>query len=313
MQDKYENQNSEPSDYIIGLRELFDVLIHGKWIIASVTTLASVAVILYSLSLPNIYQSKSLLFPVEASSGISGALKSYSGLASLAGVSLPSQVNESNSAKAMEKLKSLSFFEKNILPYIFLPELMAVKSWNPGINKIEFNEEVYNEVSNTWVLEPSSKKEIPSAQDSFAVFLSHLSISEDSQTGFVTLSVKHQSPFIAKKWADLLISQINIFYRQKDKLEAEKSVNYLNTQIAMTSFTEIKQVMAELLQQETQKLTLIEANESYVFDYIDPPAVMEQKSDPSRALICILGALLGGIIGVLTVLIKHFRFKIKNS
>ena len=50
----------------------------------------------------------------------------------------------------------------------------------------------------------------------------------------------------------------------------------------MTGLSEIKQVLAQLLQEETKKLTLIEANQFYVFDYIDPPAVMEQKSEPNR-------------------------------
>ena len=70
--------------------------------------------------------------------------------------------------------------------------------------------------------------------------------------------------------------------------------------------SEIKQVLAQLLQEETKKLTLIESNEFYVFDYIDPPMIMEEKSEPSRALICILSALMGGIISILLVLIRHF-------
>jgi LPS O-antigen subunit length determinant protein (WzzB/FepE family) len=79
----------------------------------------------------------------------------------------------------------------------------------------------------------------------------------------------------------------------------------------MTGLSEIKQVMAELLQEETKKLTLIEANQFYVFDYIDPPAVMEQKSDPNRTLICILSAILGGMLSIILVLIKHYAFKEK--
>ena len=63
--------------------------------------------------------------------------------------------------------------------------------------------------------------------------------------------------------------------------------------------------MAELLQQEIQKLTLIEASEFYVFEYIDNPVIMENKYGPNRALICIMGALIGGMIGFLIVLIRH--------
>ena len=112
----------------------------------------------------------------------------------------------------------------------------------------------------------------------------HLSLSEDKKSGFITLSIKHQSPFIAKQWAELVINEVNAFYRQKDKSESEKAVSYLNQQISMTGLSEIKQVIAQLLQEETKKLTLIEANQYYVFDYIDPPAVMEKKSEPKRAL-----------------------------
>ena len=77
----------------------------------------------------------------------------------------------------------------------------------------------------------------------------------------------------------------------------------------MTGFSEIKKVLAELLQEETKKLTLIEANQSYVFDYIDPPAVMEKKSEPTRSTICILSALLGGIFSIFLVLVRYYVFK----
>ena len=77
----------------------------------------------------------------------------------------------------------------------------------------------------------------------------------------------------------------------------------------MTNLSEIKQVLAQLLQEETKKLTLIEANQSYVFDYIDPPAAMELKSEPKRALICFAFALFGSILSILMVLTRHFVFK----
>ena len=109
----------------------------------------------------------------------------------------------------------------------------------------------------------------------------------------------------------MIINEVNSFYRQKDKIESEKAVSYLNQQISMTGLSEIKEALAQLLQEETKKLTLIEANQYYVFDYIDPPAVMEKKSEPKRALICILSALLGGMLSIFVVLIKHYKVKQK--
>jgi hypothetical protein len=314
MQEAHSNKHPNDFDDEIDLRELFYVLLEGKWIIVSLTAFVSIIGVIYSLLLPNIYESKAMLVHVNSSSGISGALGSYSGLAGLAGISLPSGGGDGgNSAKAIQKISSLSFFENNILTNIYLPDLMAFKSWNIKTNTLTFDESIYDTNSNTWIRDYSyPQQQIPSAQESFEVFKTkHLSLSEGKKSGFITLSIKHQSPFVAKQWVELVVNEVNAFYRQKDKLESEKAVTYLNQQISMTSLSEIKQVLAELLQEETKKLTLIEANQFYVFDYIDPPAVMEKKSEPKRAFISILISLLGGMLSIFFVLIWHYVIKQK--
>ena len=314
MQEVHSNEHPNDFDDEIDLRELFYVLLEGKWIIVSLTAFISIIGVIYSLLLPNIYESKAMLVPVNSSSGISGALGSYSGLAGLAGISLPSGGDEGNSAKAIQKISTLSFFENNILTNIYLPDLMAVKSWNTETNTLTFDDSIFNSNSSIWVRDYSyPQQQIPSTQESYEVFKEHISLSEDKKSGFISLSIKHQSPFVAKQWAELVVNEVNAFYRQKDKSESEKAVSYLNQQISITGLSEIKQVIAQLLQEETKKLTLIEANQYYVFDYIDPPAVMEKKSEPKRALICILSALLGGMLSSLLVLIRHYVFKKKIS
>jgi len=312
MQEAHSNKHPNDIDDEIDLREIFYVLLGGKWIIVSLTAFLSIVGVIYSLSLPNIYESKTMLVPVNSSSGISGALGNYSGLAGLAGINLSSSGDTGNSAKAIQKISSLSFFENNILVNIHLPDLMAVKSWNSKTNTLAFDENIFNTKSNTWIRDYSyPQQQIPSSQESYEVFKQHLSLSDDKNTGFITLSIKHQSPFVAKQWVELVVNEINAFYSQKDKSESEKAVSYLNQQISMTGLSEIKQVLAQLLQEETKKLTLIEANQYYVFDYIDPPAVMEKKSEPKRSLICILIALLGGMLSIVLVLIRHYAMKQK--
>lgn len=307
MQEAPRNKHSDFDDDI-DLKELFHALLQGKWVILSVTTFVSVIGVTYSLYLPNIYESKAVLIPVNQSSSISGALRGYSGLAGLAGINLPSGGNEGNSDKALQKIGSLSFFEKNLLSNIYLPNLMAVKSWDYKTNTLDYDKSIYNINSNAWVRDYSyPRQQTPTAQESFEVFKTkHLNLVSDKKSGFITLSIKHQSPFVAKQWVELIVSEINAYYSKKDKSESEKAVSYLSQQILMTSLSEIKLVMAELLQEETKKLTLIEANQFYVFEYIDPPVAMEMKSEPRRSLICILSALFGGMLGLFIVLMKHY-------
>ena len=306
-------QETNPNYYDgeINLKEIFNVLINGKRIIFSVATSALIIGIVYSLVMPNKFESKAILVAAESSGGgISGALQSYSGLASLAGINLPGESAENNSAKALKKISSLSFFEKNVLPNIFLPDLMAIKSWDHKSNEMIYDQNIYNITSNKWTRNYSYPKLlVPSAQESFKEFKKIMSLSEDNKTGFVTLTLKHQSPFIAKEWTELIVREINSYYRQKDKLESQKAVTYLNEQISMTNLSEIKEAIAELLQQETQKLTLIEAKQFYVFDYIDPPAVMERKSEPKRFLIIMLATFIGISLGVLITFISHYLYK----
>ena len=295
----------------IDFRELFKVLWEGKWLLITITSLFALGSITYSLYLPNIYQSSALLSPVVNENSMNQSMKNAGGLASLAGINIQSQSGSSNTIKAIQKLRTLSFFEKNILPNIFLPNLLAVESWNSSTNNISYNNNLYNETSKTWTREVQyPKTQTPSAQEAFAVFMNeHLSLSTDPETGFVTISIKHKSSFVAKAWAELVVKEINSFFRIKDEAEARAALNFLNAQISQTTFTEIKQVIAQLLQQKTQQLTLIEVSDFYVFEYIDPPAVMERKSEPKRSLICILGTFLGGIIAVLLVLIRYYVLK----
>ncbi len=315
MQKIDSNKHANDFDNEIDLREVFSALVKGKWTIIFLAAFFSIYGIFYSLSLPNIYQSEALLAPVDASSSlISGALGEYSGLAGLAGINLSPNVTGSNHKKAIELINSLNFFEKNIMPKIFLPDLMAIESWSMKDNTIIYDDSIFQKNINKWVRDFSyPQKLIPSAQESFKIFKSaHLNLFEIKQTGYISLSIKHQSPLVAKQWVQLIFDEVNFFYRQKDKEESEKAVFFLNKQLLQNNLSEIRKVISSLLEKELQKLTLVEANKDYVFEYIFPPSVMEKKSEPNRSLIVIVCFILGACLGMVIVLLRHFFFK-KNA
>ena len=207
MNNLHINKNSELKSFEFDLIELVNALDHGKYIILCMISFFSILAVLISLSLPNIYQSTALLSSSNESSRLNNMLQGYSSIASLAGVNIPSDASETNSIQAFKKLQSLSFFENSILPNINLPQLMAFESWNHKTNKNIINKKIYNKKEKTWVRDFNPpQKLIPTAQESFEVFSeNHLDIFEDSKTGFITLSIKHQSPHIAKEWVDLMV------------------------------------------------------------------------------------------------------------
>ena len=294
------NTNPEKSSFSedeIDIKKFLQILWHGKIFIVALTSVFSITAVIYSLILPNVYQSNGLLTPVDESSS-SQAFGNIGGLASLAGIDISSG-SGGNVAKSLQKARTFSFFKDNILPNIFLPDLMAMKSWDDENNTIRYDETMFNQETQTW-------SNLPSNQKSHKFFLNITNLKQNNNTGFITVSVKHRSPYIARAWTELIVDQLNDFYRTKDKLEFQLAIDYQNTQMLQTRHTEIKQVIAQLIQQKMQQLTLIEANKFYVFSYLDSPLVMEEKIEPNRKSISILGAVLGGLLGILIILIQHY-------
>ena len=304
MENKTKADNTEILKEEIDLKEIFSAIWQGKYLIVSLAASFSILAMIYSLSLPNIYQSKALLSPV-GEDNINNTFQNYAGLASLAGINISPQGKDKNTLRALEKVNSFSFFKENILPKIFLPDLVAVDSWNASENIIEYDDNLYNQNLDKWI----AKSEIPSEQESFKVFKKILNVTKDINTGFVTISVRHKSPIVSMEWTELVVKELNYFFRSKDKLEAEAAMIYLNNQIARTNFVEVKQAIAQVLQKKTQQLALIEVTDFYIFEYIDPPKVEEEKDEPSRSLISVLGLILGTIFGISFVIFNYYRIK----
>ena len=192
--------------------ELFIAIWEGKRLLISLAITFSVIIMIITLFLPNNYESKALLVPVKNDDS-GQALQGYSGLASLAGIDLPG-AESSKTTVALEKVVSLSFFEEHIMPNIFIPDLMALDKWDPQKNEISYKLSEYDSDKGVWKRKPAfPRASEPSAQEGHKEFLKIIKIKENDKTGFINLSIKHQSPFIAKEWAEVIVLEINNWFR----------------------------------------------------------------------------------------------------
>lgn len=254
---------------------------------------SALAGIFIAVNTPNIYTANALLSPVKSESPSS--FGAYAGLASIAGIGLPSPSNGS-SEDAIKTLQSYNFFSNNVLPNISLPDIMAEKKWNKLKNQLSYEESLYDASNNTWVRlvkPPRSSK--PSSQEAFKRFkeIYDVTISKD---GFLSLSVDHISPHVAKNILDIVIRSINKKFRDEQKRKSESAIEYIRNQINLTDLSEVKTSLAVLLQQETEKLMLIESTEDYVFTIIEKPIASEFKSRPNKVLIVIVSMFIGMFI-----------------
>ncbi|WP_394134988.1 Wzz/FepE/Etk N-terminal domain-containing protein [Shewanella algae] len=298
----------------IDLRELFSVIWQGKWLIAGVTLVFAIASVAIALMLPNIYKSEALLAPAseeQGAGGLAGLASQFGGLASMAGINLSSNNVTDKTQLAIEVLKSRQFIGEFIEKHQILPELMAVDKWNMVDNTLSFDQDVYVQESKTWVRKvnlPFQSK--PSLQEAHKEFLKIFTVNKEKENGMVTISVEHQSPYVAKQWVDWLVADINLKMKERDVAEATRSTEFLNKQIELTNVADIRTILYKLVEEQAKTIMFAEVRDEYVFKTIDPAFVPEEKARPKRALICILGTILGGIFSVMIVLIGHF---IKNK
>ncbi len=294
----------------IDLRELFVALWASKMTILAIVFLAGLFSVYVALSLPNKYASQALLAP-RSDSGAGGALgqmaSQFGGLASLAGVNISGMGDPGATAVAIEMLKSREFFGSYLYDAV-LVDLMAGEGWDRATGKVLISDSIFDANTSTWVRDVGEEFQVkPSVQEAHEKFSSgFLSVSEDKTTGFVTVTVTHYSPTVARDWVTLIVKGVNEAVRARDVEEAEKSIAFLYEQQRKTSLVSLTEVFAELIEGQTKTVMLANSSDEYVFQVIEPPVAPELKSEPNRALICVLGTLLGGMLAVLLVLTRHY-------
>ncbi|MGB2106499.1 MAG: Wzz/FepE/Etk N-terminal domain-containing protein [Porticoccaceae bacterium] len=309
-----QNQVAPIYDDEIDLRELFSVLWAAKKIILAVTGVFALISVIVSLSLPNQYKASALLSPAQQQSGgLSGALGDLGGLAALAGVNIGG--NDGGEAQiAQEIIVSWGFVEKFIQQNNLAVEVFAADGWDEQRNQISIDDDLYSVEENRWTrTPPSGKTANPTSWELYEEFLEKVSISADKKTGLISLSVEYYSPYIAKQWVDQLVVAINQHMQQRKLQMVNTNIQYLEAQIQKTPIAEMREVFYTIIEEQVKSKMLAEASPEYVFVTVSPAMVPAEKSQPKRALICILGTLLGGMLGIAFVLLRYYGFSRERS
>ena len=292
----------------IDLRELFGVLWSGKIKIIVITAIFAIGSVIYALSVPNQYRATALLAPAQSDGGgLSSALGQLGGLASLAGVSIGGG-ESSESQIAQEIMKSWSFVETFIADNNLEVEVYAAEGWSKSSNMLAIDDDIYDKTQQTWLIENDDTGELrpPTSWELFKRFQEMLSVSEDKKSGLVSVSIEYYSPQMAKEWLDRYVSAINEHMQSRQVAKVSNNISYLEAQIDKTSIAEMREVFYTIIEEQTKNKMVAEASPDYAFVAVSPSMVPEEKSQPKRALICILGTLLGGLLSVLLVLVTHY-------
>jgi uncharacterized protein involved in exopolysaccharide biosynthesis len=303
-------QTPQPYDDEIDLRELFSVLWAGKKLIVAVTAVFAVVSVIYALSLSNQYKASAVVSPANSGGSSLGAMAGQlGGLASLAGINIGS--GESNETQeAMEIMQSWGFMEEFIQTHDLQVPVYAATGWDKGSNSLKLNGDLYDAASKRWLIEgdASGDTRAPSSWELYQSFRPRVAVSQDKTSGLINISVEYYSPQVAKQWVDLFISTINEYMRARKLEQVNRNIEYLTIQIEKTAIADMREVFYQLIEEQTKSKMLAEASPEYAFITVSRAMIPEEKSKPTRALVCILGTLLGGMLSVLWVLVRRYAF-----
>ncbi|TXI96899.1 MAG: LPS O-antigen length regulator [Burkholderiaceae bacterium] len=273
---------------------------------------SAIASVVYALSLSNVYKSEAVMVAAidTGSMGLSGQIGS---LAAMAGINIGKDKPGDKSELAVQLLKSRDFVTEFLVRHQLAVDLMAVKSWDPITDKIEYDADIYVHNKKLWTreVEPPFMPE-PSPQTLYKEFEKIFTADKDKLTGLIKVSLEHPSPKIAQQWLNQIITDVNEEIRRRDIEEANRSLNYLQKKVEETNIIELRTLFYSLIEDQTKTLLLANVKKEYALKMIDPPFVAEEKSSPRRAVLVVFLTFAGVLFSVLIVLLEPKLYELRR-
>ena len=293
--------------------EIFQIGIKKKITIILTTIIFGIFSIFFTLSIDNIYESKTVV-QVKQNNKIQST-SNMNALSSLTGISLGGSNTEVS--RVIQVLKSRDFAKHIIAFEDILINLFAVDNYDLATKTVMYNSSIYDEVNSKWVRTPPKNGiQIPTYLEAhYELHKNVISINIIDEQ-YIEIAVQHKSPLFAKDLLELIITEINKIIRKNDISVAKKSLEFLNQELQNTTQVEIRKSINELIKPNLEMLMLADIDTYYKLEPIDKPFYPETHSYPNRKLLCVIITFFGFVLSYLYVLIQHIFFesnKIRNN
>ena len=227
--------------------------------------------------LPTQYEASAVLAPSEERTGglaeIAGGL---SGLAGLAGIDLGGSRLD-NTHLAIEIMQSRSFIHMLIEKHQLLPYLL------PDEDNAE-----------TW--------------QGYGPFRDILIIENDRTTRILRLGILHPDAEFAARLVNIIVDEINQYMRVRDKANIDQQIAYLTEVANNAQQAEVRESLLYLLQEQFKRAMLVEANEDYVYETIDPAVTPHKPASFPIVVWFLIGFILGGFVMLAVNLLHAYRY-----
>jgi uncharacterized protein involved in exopolysaccharide biosynthesis len=273
------------------LTSIIRIFRHSWKQVLLITVLVELCFLVTAWLMTPVYRAEVVLIPqnrsvVEAVMGnMTGPI---GGLGSLLGFGGASSADDQH---ALAVLRSIAFTRDFILDNGLLPIFFA---------------DQWNQESGQWESGDVSKQ--PTILDGVRLFDESIRVvAVDSQSGIIRLRIEWTDAVQAAEWANKLAVRLNADIRRRTAVEAEKSITFLNRELANTKVVELRSALTRVLETELKRKMLADVHEEYAFRIVDP-AVVPDADDfirPKRLLIGLIGLVFGFGFAMLVIAVRN--------
>lgn len=279
----------------IDLIECGRLLYRQRRLMGAIVMAAGLLALLAAFIMPPVYRAEVLLAPVTQSKGegVASVLGQLGDLGALFEAYVGS--GKDRTAESIATLKSRSLTTQFIAQHELKPILFNDR-WEPR--------------TKTW----REGAKVPTDLEAVDRFDKNVrQVVVDRRTGLVTLAIEWGEPALAAAWANALVREVNTRRREEAIDEAKTSITYLQRQLARNSAMEIHQAIYRLIEAQTKTMTVAATREEYAFRVIDPAVAPETRIRPKRTLMVLGGLVMGVVIAVFVVLLRHALTKFNRA
>ncbi len=308
----YENEDE------IDLLELARTVWKGRKLICWIVGCFTLATIILSLFMTNIYTAKAVIKPVmpdRYSSRLSLLSGQFGGLAGMAGIAMPSPGSSTEIVNLLESnvLKKEVIEKYQLLPILFPKRWdQEKKAWKKP--SISLNPLTY--IAKLKPADPKTPKKepgVPDTWDGIRALDRLVKINYNLKEDIITVSADFRDPEMAAKIANYYIITLNEHMSSEAKRVAIVNKEYLEKQLFQTNDALVQQKLYSLIAEKIETMMMAEVKEGFAFKVLDPPMTPDRKSRPKRAQMVIVAFMVSLFIGVFVVLFREYLKKIRDK
>lgn len=309
------NERRRFEDEELSLSDIFVAIKKHKRMVMFFTGATALLGLIYAVFSTPVYETTVTIQPVTESGGSLGAVaQSFAPAAALAGVNLNGGNVDKEEYLAILRSRQLAerFIERyQVKSHLFASQWDSEKAtWkreNPSfLGRISLAvSRMLAKLSNDagWREDQAAE---PSNWNAYKEFSKIRVISEDTQTGIVTVTFQFYDPHLVTEWANEYVALANEQIRSQQVNEAKRALAYLNGQVEMTSVSGLRETIFRLIEGQLELVMQANARPEFAFKIIDKAGVPEDRSHPKRGLIIMVSVFAGLFLGIFIALMRNF-------